>query len=390
MSDRQRVTDRAPVRVAVISQVPPPVHGATLMTERLLVSLAEMGHPVRLIDRRFSRSVAEIGARSARKLFAVIGLVLRTVRTVLCWRPHATVFFATTRPGSFVVDWALSEVLRLSRGRVILYLHSVGFADLEARGGAWRWMVARLFSSPRIEVVCLGASLTSDVPARVPRDRIVLIPNTPVDLPTALPGESGAREATNRTGSAELPPETSVLYLSNFIAGKGADVFARIVGMLHRELPSTAFLMAGNAGDPAMAATVTAELDAQDARSRVELLGSVSGAAKWGAIGSATCLAFTSELWEAQPLTIIEALACGVPIVAFRAGGMRDLIVDGENGFLVEPGDIGAFAERVATLCSDPATRQRMAEAARASFLERYSALAFATAWEACLAGGAR
>lgn len=376
MTDPHFPAGRARLRVAVISQVPPPVHGATLMTERLLVSLTEAGYPVRLIDRRFSRSVAEIGAPSARKLVAVIGLVLRTFRTVLCWRPRATIFFATTRPGSFVVDWILSEVLRLSRGRVILYLHSVGFADLEARSRVWRWMVRRQFSASRVEVVCLGASLIADVPALVPRDRIVLIPNTPADLPASLP--------------AVVSAGPRVLYLSNFIAGKGADVFARVVGKLHTELPSATFRMAGNVGDARTAARVAGELDAQEARSRVELLGSVSGEAKWSVIGSATCLAFTSELWEAQPLTIIEALASGVPVVAFRAGGMRDLIVDGENGFLVEPGDVDAFAECVRVLCSDPAMRQRMAEAARASFRERYSARAFAAAWDARLAGGAR
>lgn len=372
---------RGAQRVAVISQTPPPVHGATLMTERLLVSLADLGYPVRLIDRRFSRTVAEIGGRSPRKLLAAGGLVLRTLGTVLRWRPRATIFFATTRPGSFVVDWMLSEVLRLSRGRVILYLHSVGFADLEARGRVWRWMVRRLFSSRRVEVVCLGASLTPDVPARIPRDRIALIPNTPADLPAELAGRGAAPVPVTATGDPQ------VLYLSNFIAGKGADVFARIVGMLHREHPSARFRMAGNAGDPALAARVSAELEAHDARSRVELLGSVAGPAKWNTIGSATCLAFTSQLWEAQPLTIIEALACGVPVVAFRAGGMPDLIVDGENGFLVDSGDVGAFADRVGALCSDAALQRRMAAAARASFCRRYSAEAFAGAWDAQLSG---
>ncbi|MGJ4844451.1 glycosyltransferase family 4 protein [Leifsonia sp. Le1] len=373
---------RAAHRIAVISQTPPPVHGATLMTERLLVSLAETGYPVKLVDRRFSRSVSEIGAPSVRKLFAVAGLAARVLRAVLCWRPTATIFFATTRPGSFAVDWMLSELLRLSRGRVILYLHSVGFRDLAARGRPWRWMVRRLFSAPRIRVVCLGASLTADVPARIQRERIVLIPNTPADLPAGL-ADLGAHPDTSRPG------EPSVLYLSNFIEGKGADVFARVVGMLRNEHPSARFLMAGNAGDPGMAARVTDELTAAGAQDRVELLGSVSGAHKWSTIGSATCLAFTSQLWEAQPLTIIEALACGVPVVAFRAGGMPDLIVDGENGFLVEQGDVGAFAERVSALCADQALRARMSAAARASFCERYSAEAFARAWDAQLAGGA-
>lgn len=375
---------RSGLRIAVISQKSPPVHGATLMTERLLISLADAGYPVRLIDRRFSRSVDEIGAPSARKFFAVLGLIARTLRTVLGWRPSATIFFATTRPGSFVVDWALSEVLRLSRGRVILYLHSVGFAGFESRGGVWRWMVKRVFSSRRVEVVCLGASLMEDIPAGIPRDRIVIIPNTPADLPAQL-----ADLAADPAAGSSSPVDPRVLYLSNFIEGKGADVFARVVGLLRCAHPSARFAMAGNPGDPALAARVSAELEAADAESVVDLLGPVSGAGKWHAVGSATCLAFTSQLWEAQPLTIIEAFACGVPVVAFRAGGMPDLIVDGVNGFLVDAGDIAGFAERVGLLCSDPVVRRRMAEAARLSYGERYSAQAFAGAWDAVLLQGA-
>lgn len=147
--------------------------------------------------------------------------------------------------------------------------------------------------------------------------------------------------------------------------------------------------MAGNPGNPAMAVRVSAELEAAQAQPAVDLLGPVSGADKWHAIGSATCLAFTSQLWEAQPLTIVEAFACGVPVVAFRAGGMPDLIVDGENGFLVDAGDVAGFAERVGLLCSDPAVRRRMADRARLSFCEQYSAQAFAGAWDVLLLQGA-
>lgn len=63
--------------------------------------------------------------------------------------------------------------------------------------------------------------------------------------------------------------------------------------------------------------------------------------------------------------SVQEAMASGLPVVAPNAGGPVDLVVEGETGFLVEPGDGAAFAERVARLAADPALRRRMGTAAR-------------------------
>jgi len=76
---------------------------------------------------------------------------------------------------------------------------------------------------------------------------------------------------------------------------------------------------------------------------------------------------------EGTPVTAIEALAAGKPVVATRVGGIPDVVRDGEDGFLVAPGDVEALADRLAELATDDALRERMGEAARARVRERYS-----------------
>jgi glycosyltransferase involved in cell wall biosynthesis len=76
---------------------------------------------------------------------------------------------------------------------------------------------------------------------------------------------------------------------------------------------------------------------------------------------------------EGTPVSAIEALAGGRPVVATRVGGVPDVVRDGIDGFLVEPGDVDAMAERLSTLAADPPLRHRMGEAGRASVHERYS-----------------
>ncbi|MGH3794573.1 MAG: glycosyltransferase [Pseudonocardiaceae bacterium] len=69
-----------------------------------------------------------------------------------------------------------------------------------------------------------------------------------------------------------------------------------------------------------------------------------------------TCL---SSVHEGAPIVVIESMAAGVPIVATDCGAVRDMVTDGDEGFLVPVGDAGALADRLARLAADPALRAR-------------------------------
>ena len=69
-------------------------------------------------------------------------------------------------------------------------------------------------------------------------------------------------------------------------------------------------------------------------------------------------IAVASSLREGLGINILEAMACGLPVVATRNNGHRELITDGLDGFLVFPGDTETFAERVKSLLADEETRR--------------------------------
>jgi glycosyltransferase involved in cell wall biosynthesis len=76
---------------------------------------------------------------------------------------------------------------------------------------------------------------------------------------------------------------------------------------------------------------------------------------------------------EGTPVSAIESLAAGRPVVATRVGGVPDVIRDGVDGFLVEAGDTETLADRLAELAHDPELRARMGAAGRERVLPRYA-----------------
>jgi glycosyltransferase involved in cell wall biosynthesis len=76
---------------------------------------------------------------------------------------------------------------------------------------------------------------------------------------------------------------------------------------------------------------------------------------------------------EGTPVSAIESLAAERPVVATRVGGVPDVVADGEDGFLVEPGETGELADRIERLAREPELRERMGAAGRSRVVERYS-----------------
>ncbi len=76
--------------------------------------------------------------------------------------------------------------------------------------------------------------------------------------------------------------------------------------------------------------------------------------------------------WEALPLAVLEAMSCGLPVVATRVGGVPEAVEDGVTGRLVAPGDAGALAGALAEVLGDADVRRRWGAAGRSTFERRF------------------
>jgi len=106
----------------------------------------------------------------------------------------------------------------------------------------------------------------------------------------------------------------------------------------------------------------------------IEWLGQRSQGEVLSLMKDALCVVVPSECYENFPRVIIEAYACGVPVVASRLGAMAELVEDGKMGLLFEAGTPDKLASAISRLISEPVLAAQMGQAARQIFEERYTA----------------
>ncbi len=289
------------------------------------------------------------------------------------------------RPGSLTQRAALAI-----RGLVALVVwcarHPRGIVHVHAavRGSLWRKgvavAVARVLGHPVVLHLHAGpgdiAAFASRLgrPGRFALGRVVRWPHAVVSV-----SESGARalcQAFGRGATDVIPnappavvaPEPpmvgmTVLYLGGFDdpAKGGLDLVSVLPALLSADV-DVRFVLAGPGAPPAALA--------EHLGPRVQWRGWLDEPAKDRALREAAVVVLPSRS-EGHPLVLLEAMAYGRAIVATRAGGIPETIVDGVDGLLLDVGDRAALAAALVGLARDPVRARALGAAARSRMAQR-------------------
>jgi glycosyltransferase involved in cell wall biosynthesis len=213
-------------------------------------------------------------------------------------------------------------------------------------------------------------------PPFMPPDQIrVLYPGVDTERFNPHINQAAARAELDIQADAPV-----VALVARFQDVKGHDVFQAMARRVAAEIPAAQFIVAGeNAQTGADSAYKRGILDAAQndplLRDHLRYLGFRPDVER---VLAAADVVVCSSRFESFGVVNVEAMACGRPVVSTNRGGPSEVVVHGETGCLVPPGDAEALAKYVVGLLRDPALRERMGAAGRARAVSRFSARASA------------
>ena len=351
--------------------------GEDVVVEAEMAMLREHGHDVRL----YSRDNAEIDMLSPARLSVETLWSQKTVsdirQMVAAFQPHL-IHSHNTFP---LISPSLYHVAKSLRIPVVQTLHNFRLICPQAmllRGGtvceecigrfAWPAVVHRCYHDSAMRtallasMICLHRFLGSYIErvdayvaltrftrekfiqGGLPEEKIYVKPNF-VDMP-AKP-----RQAKRASGRG--------LYVGRLSEEKGIDCLISAVDRVDIE------------GIDVIGTGPLADRLAR--HSKFQLHGWMSSAEVYQAMAAAPYLIMPSIWYETFGLTIIEAFACGTPVIASDMGAMQELVTNGKTGLLFRPGDSCSLAEKIAWANAHPDEMKEMGEHARREYERKYT-----------------
>ena len=181
-----------------------------------------------------------------------------------------------------------------------------------------------------------------------PPSKLRVLPN-----PVNLPPEAPSRDGGYLLAAGRLSPE------------KGLDTLIRAVA----RVPELELRIAGTGPEEARLRSLVSSLNA----SNVTFLGFLRKTELIEARQQALAFAVSSVWYENASIAVLEAMADGLPIIASRIGGLPEQVTSGENGFLVDPQNVDAWADTLRQFMElGPSEKARMGAASRQRVVERY------------------
>ena len=282
-------------------------------------------------------------------------LALKALRRFgeLLWRHRRVVLHVHSSFGAgFWRDALFMAVAIAARCPVILQLHGSGFERFYDAASAPARSLVRLLLKRAACVVAPSEALRGWLRG-VERDaHVVCVPN-PVPVANV---------------SRQEPGQNMVLFLGRLEARKGIFDLLDAVAGLRTQFPDLRLVCAGE-GDRATVARYAERLGIADA---VKFTGWVGPSGKRALLESAALLALPSYE-EALPMSVLEAMAAGVPVVVSPLGALPEVVVDGVTGHLVAPGDTAGLKRTLGRLLLDRKLGARIGAAARESVRLRFA-----------------
>jgi glycosyltransferase involved in cell wall biosynthesis len=167
--------------------------------------------------------------------------------------------------------------------------------------------------------------------------------------------------APRDVAKAERP---TVIFVGKLARNKGVDLLVEAAGRLVREFPGLQLRLVGR-GEPKTVAELRARGAGSGGPELLDLPGFVDRSELPEQLSRAHVFAAPSQYEGGPGFVYLEAMACGLPVIACAGSGAAEMVRDGENGLLVPPHDVAALISALRGLLQDPTKRRSLGERGR-------------------------
>jgi len=197
------------------------------------------------------------------------------------------------------------------------------------------------------------------------RTRVLYVPGVGTDCTRYVPASPDQRVQLRQ--NLHLPGDMTVItWVAEFIARKRPSDAVEAIRSLDVVVPAHLAML----GDGPMMGSVRRTVSRGGTQPMITFLGRVSDVAEY--LGASDVFLSTASQ-EGLPRNVMEAMAVGLPVVAYDIRGCNDLVVDGVTGFLVPLGDVASLVKKLAWLATHHQERQQLGEAGRKRIEETFA-----------------
>ena len=346
--DTQRTT------VLVVGPPPSMMGGMARVVEQVVAIRGDKRFRIVPFETTFSRNDGHGWLPKITRHFRHVRLLRRTIRK----HRAAAIHIHTCSGFSFFRSAVDMFAARREGCRTILHIHGAAFDEFYDRAGVLTRRIIRSLLNRADRVLALSQSWKVKLSAMAPGARISVIENA-ADIPSDV--------SPHRDGEC-----CQFALLAKMDEWKGIDDLLAACAILRSDGLAFRVVMAGPAGSAGNDASLNTKIEQLDLAGTVSYVGPLRGDAKGDLLRESHVYVQPSH-HEGMPLSILEAMAHALPIVATRVGAVPEVLEDGREGILVSPRRPGMLADAMRRLIVDRSLRHRMAEAARTLAVDRFS-----------------
>ncbi len=347
-------------KILYFVQLPPPVHGVSTMNKYITQSkYINQGFEKHILPIKFSSTIKELRKWKFMKILIGIILFFRLMQKIKKIQPDIVYFSIIPVGIGFLRDLIFVLTIKITGVAPIYHLNNRGITYY-AEKKIWRKLYEFAFNNANIIHVSEGLLKCEIDILNLKNTRTFVVGNTikPFKI----------------NSSKKLGNRINVLFFSNYLPEKGLLVLLEAITLLKIGNYNVFLNVHGSSFSKREDAKIHEFIEENDLDEYVQINGPVFDEEKFQIFTNADIFVFPSYFSEeCCPLSILEAMYAGLPIIATNIGAIPEMIEDGKEGLLVEPKNEIQISEKVIQLINNPDLRMELGRNAVKKFEEKYA-----------------